>query len=214
MKNLSIAAVIEKNKIASSNAIVFILDIDIVDPLTSKMVDRIYLTNHYSDIHFEDHTYIKVPFNLDLKNEAGEIQNLTLSVQDQVGMLTPALRRYQGAVGSQVLARMITITPDNETTAVDFAEIFQVLSSSNSNYVVSFELGAENPLTRLCPARTQLRDRCSFRYKSYECGYNKSMTGDKDMESCDLTLNGKNGCNKHNNTKRFGGCPALTVARL
>ncbi|EGR3221645.1 hypothetical protein Q9X98_004267 [Vibrio parahaemolyticus] len=209
MNNLSIATVLEKNRVSSENAMVFALEFRVVDPFTYNHVETVYLCNHTYDLKIDGVNYIRIPFNVDLSDEAGEIKNVTLTVEDQAGMVVPYLRKYRGMVDSEVKLSIVTVSPESEEAArVDFSELYNVTSSSASNYVISFELGAENPLTKSCPRRTQLRDRCSFQYKSEECGY----TGD--MPSCDLTLLGDNGCKAHGNTRRYGGSPSITVRNL
>ncbi|MGI1988684.1 hypothetical protein [Shewanella glacialipiscicola] len=208
MRNPSIASVIEKNKISSDNALTFAIDLQIYDIQRDEFVETIRLVNYVNNLQIDGQQYIRFPFSFDLQEDAGEIKNVTLSLQDQAGIILPYLIRFRGAVGSQVNARLITVMPDNSTAVVDFAESFTVLSSSSANYVTSLELGSENPLSRSCPARTQMKDRCSFRFKSIECGYEGSL------ESCDLTLTGKNGCRAHNNSKRYGGYPSIALARL
>lgn len=208
MKNLSIASVIEKNKISSENSLVVALDIDIINPENGVKVDRIRLVDYVCNLTIGSNEYVKFPFEIDFKEESGEVQNLTLSLQDQSGVVMPYLREYRGGIGSKVLVRLVTVTPDNKSAIVDFSEVFDVVGSGSSEYVITFELGSENPLSKLCPNRTQMRDRCSFRYKSCECGYKG------DLESCDLSLFGKNGCRAHKNSKRFGGYPAITIMRI
>lgn len=209
MNNLSIATVLEKNKISSANAIAFALEVRIVDPFSYNLVETIYLVNHTTDLLIDGNTHVRIPFEVELSSEAGELKDITLTVQDQVGMVVPYLRQYRGLVGSEIKVSLVTVEPDaSEAARVDFSEIYSVISSSASNYVVSIQLGAENPLTKSCPRRTQLRDRCSFQYKSDECGYTGSMP------TCDLTLLGDNGCQAHGNARRYGGSPSITVRNL
>lgn len=208
MNNLSIASVIEKNRVNSENAIVFTLDITVVDPLNGEEVGELHLTNYTTDLATLGVNYVRFPFEIDLKDESGEIQNLQLIIQDQAGLVHPYLRQYRGGVGSSVMVSIVTVTPEHEVAKVDFAEIFEVISSSSSDFAITFELGAENPLTRMCPRRTQMRSRCSFKYKSTECGYTGALP------TCDLTLDGQNGCKAHDNSPRFGGFPSIVPQRM
>lgn len=209
MNNISIATVLEKNKISSENALVFSLELRVIDPFSFNSVETIYLVNHTEDLIIEGQKYVRMPFNLDLSDEAGEVKNITLSIQDQVGLCTPYLRQYRGLVGSEVKVSIVTVAPEEETaTSIDFSEMYTIESSSAANYVVSLELGAENPLSKMCPRRTQLRDRCSHQFKSDECGYVGEAT------SCDLTLMGSNGCVALGNEKRYGGLPSITVREI
>lgn len=205
MNNLSIASVLEKNKVSSENAMTIALAIEIVDPNTGAAVTTLRIVNYETDLTIEGEQYTKIGFDLSLKDDASELQNIQLRIEDQAGLIRPYLQTYRGAVGSTVTMMVITVDPNDKATLIDFSEIFEAVSVSAPDYVVNVELGAENPLTRAFPARIQLRDRCPFRYKSFRCGYK----GDK--PSCDLTLIGANGCRAHGNEKRFGGYPAITV---
>lgn len=207
LRNLSIASVIEANKISSANAITLAMDIDVVDPVTLNFVERLRFVNYINDLTIGGHLYNKSSFDLDLKETAGEVQNIQLSVQDQAGILMPYLKKYRGGVKSRILISIISVQPNNTTALIDFSEMFDVIASSATDYVVSIEVGAENPLTRSFPARTQMKDRCSFRYKSPECGHFNAV-------SCDLTLTGDNGCRAKGNQARYGGYPSITVRQI
>lgn len=208
MRNPSIASVIEKNKISSNNAMTFAIDLQIYDKQRDEYIETIHLVNYINSVQIGGVQYAKLPFSLELQEDAGEIKNVSLAIQDQAGIILPYLIRFRGAVGSQVNVHLITVMPDNQTALVDFAESFTVIGSSSADYVTLLELGSENPLSRAVPSRTQMKDRCSFRYKSEFCGYQGPM------ESCDLTLTGKNGCRAHDNAKRYGGFPSIALARL
>lgn len=207
MRNISIASVIEANKISSANAIALAIDIDIIDPITLNFVERLKFVNYINDLTINGSIYNKSNFDLQLKEAAGEVQNLQLSVQDQANILMPYLKKYRGGVKSRVLVSILSVQPNNTTALIDFSEMFDVISSSSADYVVSIELGAENPLTRVFPGRTQMKDRCSFRYKSPECGHSSAA-------SCDLTLTGNNGCRVKGNQARYGGYPSITIQQI
>lgn len=208
MPSLSIASVLEKNRVSSDNAIVVALDVDLTDPVSGQYVMTLNLVNYDTDLTINGKLYTKISFDLELKDDANELQNVSLTIQDQVGLVRPYLQTYRGAVGSTVTMMLVTVDPTDLATLIDFSEIFEVVGSSAPDFTVSIELGAENPLTRAFPGRSQMRDRCSFRYKSRYCGYAGAMP------SCDLTLTGDNGCRAHNNETRFGNCPALTVVQV
>lgn len=205
MNNLSIASVLEKNKVHSDNALTIAMVIDVADPITGQHVETLRIVNYDTDLTIDGELFTKIGFDLNLKDDAGELQNIQLTIQDQAGLIRPYLQTYRGAVGSSATMMVVTVDPDDNTTLVDFSEIFEIISVSAPDYAITIELGAENPLTRAFPARVQFRDRCPFRYKSRRCGYSGSMP------SCDLTLTGANGCRAHDNEKRFGGYPAITV---
>lgn len=85
----------------------------------------------------------------------------------------------------------------------EILETFLITGASAKDYDVTWNLGAEQPLTLTFPRRKQRRDTCSWKYKGPECAY----TGE--LPTCDFSLTGNNGCAQHLNSRRFGGFPGI-----
>lgn len=201
MKSLSVATIIEKNKLASTTPFLVCLEIAVKDPATGDVVETLRLVRNNEDITYQGNLYAAFPFELSLSSEAGAVPTVRVTAKDYTKAIQARMQAYGGAVGSSV--QIIVLNADNLAQPPEIVEFFEIIGASAKDYDVSFELGAENALALPFPRRRQLRDRCGWRYKSAECGYTGSLT------SCDLSLQGPNGCAAHGNTINFGGFPGI-----
>jgi phage-related protein len=200
-RNLTVATVLEKNALASGTPFLVLLDVVVIDPLTGNEVEHMYLANNNEDFDYGGNTYVAIPFTIGLKQESGTQPTVTLSITDYTNVIQQKVQQYQGAVGFTVVVMVVN---SDLPAPPEVSETFEVIGSSSAEYVVNFTLGAESALTKAFPKRRQMRDFCAWRYKGGECKYEGAM------ESCDLSLNGPNGCDAHNNTINFGGYPGIT----
>lgn len=200
-KSLSVASIIEKNRLSSDVAFLICLDIDVVDPATGTLVETAHYVRNTETITFNGHTYEPANFDIDLKEESGQLQTVKLTIKDYARIIQQKMQAYGGGVGFGVSLSVVNSAAlDHPPEVIEF---FEVVGADSSNYVCSFTLGAENVVTKTFPRRRQTRDYCQWRYKGDECGYSGSMT------SCDLTLKGANGCEAHQNVIRFGAFPGI-----
>lgn len=207
MKDISIASVINKNSFASDVAWLIALEVDVKDPETGLHVETLYLVNNNEGLEINGNSYVAVPFEIDLKAEQGEIPEVNLVIQDQTRAIQSYMQRYNGGVGFNVKMHIVNSGLLDEPPEI--TEFFEVMNASSSSYVATWKLGAENLLRQKCPRRTQRRDFCSWQYRDPDtCGY----AGE--MPSCDLSLDGENGCQAHDNENRYGGFPAIQVRNL
>lgn len=202
-KSLSIASVIEKNRLSSDVPFVIALDIEVIDPGTGSVVETLHLVRNTEAIVFNTFTYEPAQFDIELKEEAGAQQTVTLSIKDYSRAVQGRMQAYGGGVGFQVA--VMVVNTGNLDQGPENTEFFEVVGANSANYVCSFTLGAENHLSKTFPRRRQTRDFCQWRYKDAEtCKYSGTMP------SCDLTLYGPNGCQAHGNTIRFGAFPGIS----
>lgn len=201
-KALSVASIIEKNKLSSDVPFLVCLDIRVIDPVTSATVETLNLVRNSEDITYNGILYKAIMFDIELKAESGAQAAVTLTVTDYTKAIQGRMEAYGGGVG--FLVAVIVVNGGALDQPPEIIEDFEVTGASAANYVATFELGVENALARYFPRRKQTRDFCQWRYKDPNtCGY----TGG--MPTCDLTLQGTNGCAAHGNTKRFGAYPGL-----
>jgi hypothetical protein len=201
---LTLAAVIEKNKLASGTPFLAMLDIEVVDPNTGVVNETIHFVRNSEDINYayNGNLYIATEFNIELKSEAGSQPQLNLTVKDITRALQGRMQAYGGGVGFNVT--FMVIRGDALTAAPDYIDFFQITTASAQEYEAQFTLGAENALTMTFPRRRQTKDFCQWRYKDPDtCAYGGTL------ESCDLTLKGANGCRVHQNSPNYGGNPGI-----
>lgn len=212
MKNLSLSSIISANSFSSDSAWIVALKVHVRSSVTGEIIQVIRVSNDVHQITIAGEVYEPMPFTIDIKEKHGELPAVTINIQDQAELVGPFMHRYGGAVGSDVDLMIIRATPETDTTPVvtyvepELIEYFEVTKGAYKDYVATWTCGAENPLRRMFPMRKQEDDQCSFKYKDPNtCGY----TGSK--PTCDLTLDGPNGCRAHNNTLNNGSFPGIIV---
>jgi hypothetical protein len=199
---LSVASIIEKNKISSDVAYLALLEIEVPDPATGDVLETLRYVNNTEDVVRKGVTYTKVQFSLELSSASGETPQINLSFFDYSQEVLSRMQNYGGGVGFN--ANIIVLASNNLDGDPEVAEFFEVIAASATNYQVQFTLGAENALTKQFPKGVQRRDFCRWKYKDARtCRYAGSMT------VCDHTLEGQLGCRAHQNVVNFGGQPNL-----
>lgn len=202
-KSLSVASVIEKNRLSSGTPFLICIDIDIVDPTTGGIVETMHITHNTDSVIFNGFAYQPASFDIELKEESGAQQSVKLSIKDYTKAVQQRMQLYAGGVGFGVT--VMVVNADALSQPPEISEFFEVVGAESSSYVCSFTLGAENNITKNFPRRRQSKDFCQWRYKGDECGYGGAML------SCDLTLKGGNGCKAHNNAVNFGAFPGINT---
>jgi hypothetical protein len=201
-KQLSVASVIEKNRLSSDVPFLPCLDITVIDPATFATVEVLHLVRNDEDIIYNGFVYKAILFDLELKQEAGTQGSVNLSIVDYTRALQGRMQAYGGGVGFRV--SILVVNAGALDQPPEIIEDFEVIGASSADYSASFTLGVENALAKTFPRRKQTRDFCQWRYKdAVTCGYTGGLS------SCDLSLQGANGCAAHGNTVRFGAFPGI-----
>lgn len=205
-KGLTIAEVIDKNKIASDRVWLYALKVFVTDS-NGTPVEELNIVNNAEQATIDGDLYEPFPFSLQKKESDGDLGSLEVSVADMTRAVQTRLQQYQGLIGCRVdvILALMDAGLTTASTNSDLVESYKVVNTSASNFTVKFSLGAENPLNFLVPKRIQSKDRCTFKYKSTECGY---VGG---LPSCDFTLDGANGCTVHANEERYGGYAGINI---
>jgi len=195
-KSLSVATILEKNRIESGVPFLPLLDIDVVDPVSGSVVETLHLVRNDELIVFNGIEYVPTAFDISMKEEINTQTTLELSINDYSQALQGQMQAYGGGVGFNVTFTIV------DGSALDLppelVEYFEVMSASATEYVASFSLGASNSLMSYFPRRRQTRDFCQWRFKDENCTY------DGPAASCDLTLQGDNGCAAKGQTRLDG----------
>lgn len=206
MKNISIAAVIDKNKLASDQAWLIALRVEAKHPLTGEIDSVLRIVRNDEPVTIDGEIYEPMPFDIKMEESADSLPVIQITIQDQTQIVQSYLQGYAGGVGFPVT--VMAVTGDNKdalSSEAELQEYFEVINGSadSGSYVVNWELGVENPLSIRFPKRKMYQDLCTWRYKSAYCKYNGPLP------SCDLTLNGSNGCRVHDNVTNFSSAPGL-----
>lgn len=198
---LSIASVVEANRLSSGVPFLCLLDIEVVNPATGVVVTTLHVARNPENVVFQSVTYTAGMFDITLKTEAGKGAEVSLNVTDYTQAIQALMEEYGGGIGSNVTFYLVNGA--NLAQGAEIVEFFQIVGASSSEYRHNFVLGAENTLMQTFPRRRQTRDFCQWRYKSVDCGYTGGLA------TCDLSLQGPNGCAAHSNALNFGAFPGL-----
>jgi hypothetical protein len=199
---ISVASVVEKNRVASDAAYLVCLEIKVPDPMTGVILDTLRYVNNTEDVVLRGVAYQAVQFSIDVTAQLGGMPSVNLNFFDYTRAVLSKMNDNAGGVGFQV--KIIVVASNNLDGDPEVTEFFEVINASASNYQVNFTLGAENALNRQFPRRIQRRDFCTWIYRDgTTCRYSGPLL------ACDHTLDGANGCRAHQNTVNFGGCPNL-----
>lgn len=200
--HVSLATALDKGRLFSQVVYVALLEIDILDPVSRAVIETLRLAHNNEDFVFLGNTYIQMPFDFQVTTAKNELPSVTLAITDHTQAIQGRLQEYQGGVDSPV--RLLIVSTANSDSA-EITESFTITGarSKSSDYMVSFDLGVENPLALRFPARLMNRDRCPWRFRGTECAYTGAAP------TCDFTLGGANGCRVKGNSVNFGGFPGI-----
>lgn len=205
-KHHSVATVIDKNRIASLEAFIPMMIVDVIDHRDGELVEKLRICrNGNEDVTYRGDFFVSTDFQINQKNEIDRPSEVSLSFFDRTGVITRYMQMYRGGVGFKIT--LFFVNTGNMDQPPEFQETYSVktASASSDSYTVSFTLGMENPLALRIPRRTQRKDRCQWRYKGPECKYNGNL------QTCDYSLQGSNGCSAHHNEENFGGYPGINA---
>ena len=185
--SLSVASVLEKNRIESDIPFLALLDIEVVDPETGTHQETLRLALNSEIVVFNGSEYTPASFDISLKRAMNEVSTLELSINDYSQAIQAQMQAFGGGVGFSVTLSIV------DGSALDLpaemVEFFDVTASSASEYSATFTLGANSPISDAFPKRRQTKDFCGWRFKD---GVNCNYVGPE--LTCDLTLQGPEGC--------------------
>lgn len=166
MKTLPANLILEKNKIASPNPWLVLLDITLTDNT------KFYLVNNTEDITFNSQLYTAVPFQIEPTKQSGtgEIPTVTLRVSNVSRLMQGYLEAASGGVDSTVLVRVVNAALLTENYS-ELEMTFNILSTDTDAYWVTFTLGMPNPLRKRFPLYRYIAEHCNWQFLARECNY-------------------------------------------
>lgn len=200
-RHTSLKTVIDKNRIVGGSAFVMLMEVFVSDQATGEIVETLRYARNDEDIVYQGQTYSAASFAFKTVQASGEMPESSISLNDLTGVINKYIDESNGGDGWKI--KLMTVATADIAQPPQGEEMMYVKGASISGYTVTLSLGANNPLMSRFPKRMQRRNRCSWIFKSAECGYSGSKT------SCDYSLQGDNGCAEKGNTLRFGGFPGL-----
>lgn len=200
MRDLSVIAKLEKNKISSTGAWLILLEIQFQGA-------TIRVVNNNEDIEWPAGSgtrWVAFPFELGevSENSKGELPSLQLKVSNVTRIIQQYLEQYAGGTDATVILRVV-MSEHLDLTTPELTEVFSVKSTSTDAMWAYFNLGPDYALTQRFPPDRYMRNFCPFKFKGIKCGYSGPLT------TCNKTLKD---CRERNNSKRFGGFPGIPGA--
>lgn len=223
MHQLSMAAILEKNKLSSDKPWYLLLDIVLNpdDPSTA-----VSLARNTDPVLYNGKTYDAYNFDLDVVEEKGnaELPQVQLRASNVGRLLEGSLTKYNGGVGASVT--LSVVNEANMAGEPDLTLEFTILSTSTDEEWVTFDLGADSPMRMPFPKNYYYATNCHHVYNSPAvqagtrgrfCKFAGTDQTSMDLvnfptatfTTCDKTWNGPNGCQAHKNQPNFGGFPNL-----
>ena len=201
-RNLPPLLVWDKNKIASADPILCLLEITLTDTGQTK----IYICHNIENITWNSKTWTAFPFQIDLPkiSSKGEIPYWTIRLSNVTRVFQAYMEQLNGAVGSEVIMRFVDAGHlDKGNDAVYIEIIREVLASECDAQWITFKLGTQNLLRKRFPEERYIASHCLWvsHFKGAECSYSGNAT------SCDGRLET---CRSYGNSRRFGGKAGLS----
>lgn len=206
----SAALIAESNKQRQAKAWFWLYDIELdTDAAESRWLS---LAGTDEDVTYRGRTYTAYPVTHgDIEaTGGGDIPKLDAAISNVDGSAAEFLRTYDGLEDRRIRIRLVhedLVSLDVDTVPYDT----KIASATIRNEVVVFQLG-EPPLHALFfPSGVFSRLKCRHRFRGPRCGWTSAQAGS--ATSCDLSLDGPNGCVAHNNETRWGGYASLPGGR-
>ena len=160
----------EMNKLRSFHPWVVCLEFTDSDLIAEGLQ---YLVANTEDIEWDSKTWSPFPFKIDRipSTSTGAFPVTKLSIFNTLEIVK-LLEDYNGFVGKSVSIYFLNTLPDvltnYTTTTYPYKYNFKVRAASVSQYI-TLELGSPNYLLSKIPARSYIRDYCSFLYLGEYC---------------------------------------------
>lgn len=211
------AVLADKNQLATLERFIWLYEITVpTDPIT---VYR--LTRQPEAIEFEGNTFSPFPISHSTteRDAAGDLPSTGLVVSNMSREVIATLENHDGLIGSTVRI-ILTHSLVTGASLLVGEEEFEILTSSATVDAVNFTLGSTNIFDSKIPKQRMARFHCRHIYQSAECGYSLDNSDPNYLSSCDKTLSGLNGCEKHGQSytdagltpihpDRYGGFPGI-----
>jgi phage-related protein len=215
MKTIPTILIEEKNKLATPNPWIVLLDVN----LSTNY--KLYFCSNNEDVLFKRPgdsvatNYIAMPFDLDPNEQTskGEIPTITLKICNTTYVIHQYLEILNGGVGAEVTVYVVNAAYLTQNYA-DLTMTFTVISTSADAEWVYFQLGAASPLRRRFPLYRVIADHCMWEFNKrnndgtngdgtqVECSYSGTF------KTCDRSFKD---CDERRNTERFGGFKGISV---
>lgn len=168
--------------------------------------NNLYFAEWHENVVFDGIDYTKFPIRHDFvgENTQGEIDQITISLANVSRLIQAYLEDYD-LRGKKVSIKIVWSNhlddADNYTEDIYYIDTY---TADEQNVVLTLTSKFDVLETEL-PSRMFLRNFCTWKFKSTECGYTGGAA------SCNKTLTT---CRNLQNNLRFGGFPSIPSKRV
>lgn len=211
MQPLTLASALQKHRVDSTAPWYILLDIY---PNKNDLSIVLRLARNTDDVAWNGHTYVAFSFEIDSITEesSGQLPNVVVRVSNVSRAVEGQLEQYAGGIGAKVVLTVVSAADMAGDPVQQYT--WTILEASATEEWATFTLGAPSPLRKPFPAGIYVKGHCMHIFNNptrqaacdpagAQCGYTGGLT------TCDLTLDGPNGCRFHGNQARFGGFPGI-----
>lgn len=174
---------VEKNKIATQNAFVALLEITINNTASTKK----YYCNNNENLTYDGDTYEASSFDLTIvsENVKGEIPSLELNIQNVDRILGGIIDAADGGLGSSVVVSVVEVDATTKGCTLAFSKEYEVMFVEMGGASLTVTLGVPNLLRQFFPFYKYIAEHCEWRFKWHECKY-------EDTSASRVTVGGVN----------------------
>jgi phage-related protein len=198
VSKLSAVAALEKNKIATTNAFLILIEL-LFEGVTIRVV------NNTEEIEWPSgsgQVWTGFPFQLgDIAEDSrGELPHLQLKISNVTKTMGRYLEQYKGGTDAKVIVRVV-MSDHLELSEPILYETFGVEKTSSDAMWSVLNLGPAFSTKLRVPQNTFHKNFCSFKFKGALCGYYgpETQCGNKTLKRC----------RELGNSHRFGGEPGI-----
>lgn len=203
MADLPAELTIEKNKLHSKSATIWLVEAEIAGAVPAL---TLRYAHQSSDIVWNGYTWSKSSFQISGLNQTAKGKNteVQLAVSNVDQLIQDQVELYAGLIGTTVRIYLVSSEHLDLATPM-FSSLFEVIRTECRLEAVIFTIGAENFYARQFPADSIMSNVCRWwkngKFKGTRCAYAGAET------TCDGTFRR---CIQLANQARYGGAPGLS----
>jgi phage-related protein len=176
LANISVAASLEKHKLASGEPWVALVDITWPDDSHLRLCQNVDDVTFDANDGLGSQTYTAFNFEFEALEEKsdGSIPKWAVRCSNVNRAVEALLEEFSGGVGGSIAIYVINTSKLQQEP--ETALFFDILSSSSNAQQVTFQLGAPSPFRILHPRHVYTSNRCMWVYKGPQCAYGTPVT--------------------------------------
>lgn len=204
--SINSALVVEKNTLHNLDPWLWLFEIQIDD------TEALRVAGYDQEVTYGGETYSPFPVSVgsQTRDRQGTLQEAEVTVAN-IGAVVSGYLEDGNLLGKKCVIRLVH---EDDLTDSVFGGEFDIIEATATLESVAFRLALYRLSESPFPAQLFNRGRCRWRYGGAGCNYNRNLPNaisgtnpDFDPASCDLSLDGPNGCTVHGLNEQANGVP-------